>query len=53
MLVVGWHLFDNLLYRDPETMKIVPHLVTSWKTIDDLTWEFKLRKDVKFHNGVN
>jgi len=51
MLIVGWHLFDNLLYRDPETMKIVPHLVTSWKTIDDLTWEFKLRRDVKFHNG--
>ena len=51
MLIVGWHLFDNLLYRDPKTMKIVPHLVTSWKIIDDLTWEFTLRKDVKFHNG--
>ena len=26
-------------------------LATSWKTLDDQTWEFKLRDDVKFSNG--
>jgi peptide/nickel transport system substrate-binding protein len=51
MFVVGLHLFDNLVYREPDTRKIVPHLATSWKMIDDLTWEFKLRQGVKFHNG--
>ena len=28
-----------------------PGLAESWKPIDDLEWEFKLRKGVKFHNG--
>jgi hypothetical protein len=26
MLIVGWHLFDNLLYRDPETMTLLGSL---------------------------
>ena len=43
-------MFDTLVYRD-NTLKIAPQLATSWQTIDDLTWEFKLRTDVKFHNG--
>ncbi len=32
-------------------MKLVPGLATSWKAVDDLTWEFKLRKNVRFHDG--
>ncbi len=28
-----------------------PMLATSWKNIDPLTWEFKIRENVKFHNG--
>jgi peptide/nickel transport system substrate-binding protein len=51
MLIVGWHLFDNLISRDPTTMKPVPHLAESWRLVDELTWEFKLRHGVKFHNG--
>ena len=49
--IVGWHLYDNLVYRDQKTMQIVPHLAESWKLLDDNTWEFKLRKGVKFDNG--
>jgi peptide/nickel transport system substrate-binding protein len=49
--IVGWHLYDNLVYRDQKTMKIGPHLAESWRLIDDNTWEFKLRRGVKFDNG--
>jgi peptide/nickel transport system substrate-binding protein len=34
-----------------ENMKRVPSLATSWKAISDTTWEFELRRDVKFHDG--
>jgi peptide/nickel transport system substrate-binding protein len=51
MLVVGWHLFENLLSRDRVSMKPAPQLAESWTVIDDLTWEFALRRGVTFHNG--
>ena len=51
IFIVSWHIFDSLLMRNTKTLKPIPHLVTSWKLINDLTWELKLRKDVKFHNG--
>ena len=44
------HVYENLIGFD-ENLKIVPELAESWKLIDDNTWEFKLRKGVKFHNG--
>ena len=44
------HIFEPLIQRD-ENQKLVPGLATSWKATDDLTWEFKLRKNVKFHDG--
>ena len=45
------HIFEPLIKRDAN-QKLVPGLATSWKPIDDLTWEFKLRKNVKFHDGT-
>ena len=33
------------------TRSSCPGLATSWKALDDLTWEFKLRKNVHFHDG--
>ena len=44
------HIFEQLIKRD-ENQKLIPGLATSWKAIDDLTWEFKLRKNVRFHDG--
>ena len=45
------HVFEPLVKRD-HNQKLVPGLATSWRAIDDLTWEFKLRKDVRFHDGT-
>ena len=44
------HIFEPLIRRDAN-QKLVPALATSWKALDDLTWEFKLRKNVRFHDG--
>jgi len=47
---VAAHIFDYLVLRD-ERQKPIPGLAESWRTIDPLTWEFKLRRGVKFHDG--
>jgi peptide/nickel transport system substrate-binding protein len=47
---VAAHIFDYLVLRD-ERQKPIPGLAESWRTIDPLTWEFKLRHGVKFHDG--
>lgn len=43
-------LFSKLVNRDKEG-RISPGLASSWKILDETTWEFKLRKGVKFHDG--
>jgi peptide/nickel transport system substrate-binding protein len=45
------HIYDRLLDRDAKTLKPKPMLATAWKVVNDTTWEFTLRKGVKFHNG--
>ena len=44
------HIFDRLLDQD-ENQQIKPRLAVSWRTLDDTTWEFKLRPGVKFTDG--
>lgn len=44
------NIYETLLMRSDD-MKLEPLLASSYKLVDDLTWEFKLRKGVKFHNG--
>jgi peptide/nickel transport system substrate-binding protein len=45
------HIYDRLLDRDAKSLKPKPMLATGWKIVNDTTWEFTLRKGVKFHNG--
>lgn len=42
--------YEQLVHRDP-TAKIIPGLATGWKQVNDRTWRFELRKNVKFHGG--
>src|ERR671924_1959738 len=51
-IILGYHVFDHLAARDVKTNKVGPSLATSWRTLDDTTWEVKLRKGVKFHDGT-
>ena len=44
------HVFDTLVWSS-DGLEIQPRLAESWKAINDTTWEFKLRKGVKFHDG--
>ncbi|MGE0714050.1 MAG: ABC transporter substrate-binding protein [Alphaproteobacteria bacterium] len=48
--MVTRHIFGRLIDQDAK-QKLVPDLAESWKAIDETTWEFKLRKGVKFHDG--
>jgi peptide/nickel transport system substrate-binding protein len=49
--VVASHLFDTLVERD-QNLKIVPALAVELpKLVAPTTWEVKLRRGVKFHNG--
>ncbi len=49
---IGAHVFDTLVMKEAGG-RINPGLAESWRTVDDLTWEFKLRKGVRFHDGSN
>jgi peptide/nickel transport system substrate-binding protein len=44
------HIFERLAGQDHK-QNLTKELAVSWKPIDDLTWEFKLRKGVKWHDG--
>ncbi len=46
----AWHIFDALVHVDANA-RLVPGLAVSWRAIDPTTWEFKLRRGVKFHDG--
>lgn len=50
-VIIGQHVWDTLVYRDPDTGEYKGQLAESWKQIDDKTIEFKLREGIKFHNG--
>jgi peptide/nickel transport system substrate-binding protein len=44
------HVFDTLVWSG-DKLQIEPRLAESWKPLNDTTWEFKLRRGVKFHDG--
>ena len=44
------HIFDKLVIFDSDG-NIIPWLAESWKRIDPLTLEFKLKQGIQFHHG--
>lgn len=44
------HIFEPLTLTD-RNGRLIPGLAVSWKAVDPLTWEFRLRPGVKFHDG--
>ena len=44
-------MYSALVLQDVN-QKLVPGLAKSWKPINDTTWEFHLRPNVKFQNGA-
>ncbi len=49
-LIRNANLYEGLVTFD-RTLKIVPALAVTWGNVDPLTWSFKLRKEVTFHDG--
>ncbi len=47
---IAEQIFNKLIENDARQQP-QPGLAESWRAIDDLTWEFKLRRGVKFHDG--
>ncbi len=47
---IAWHVFDALVHVDADA-RLVPGLAASWRALDDTTWEFALRRGVRFHDG--
>jgi peptide/nickel transport system substrate-binding protein len=43
-------IYDTLVALDSD-MAVTGHLATAWKPLNPITWEFKLRQGVQFHDG--
>ncbi|MDN2481360.1 ABC transporter substrate-binding protein [Vibrio agarivorans] len=45
-----WSTAETLVNLNDEG-NTEPMLATSWKQVDDMTWQFTVRENVQFHNG--
>ena len=43
-------IYDSLIGLDAQS-HLIPDIALSWRLVDNLTWEFKLRPGVKCHDG--
>lgn len=51
---VTHQVLDSLLEYKPDSTEVQPGLATEWESSKDgLTWTFKLRQGVKFHDGTD
>ena len=53
-LIVQHQIYNQLIEFVPGTTELEPSLATDWSVSDNgLTWTFKLREGVKFHDGTD
>lgn len=45
------HAFEPLVERD-ERLQPIPRLAEGWRMLEDGRWEFRLRPNVRFHDGA-
>ena len=48
--MMNGQVYERLTTRDRQ-LKVVPSLATEWQQVSPLVWRFKLRPNVKFHDG--
>lgn len=48
---VATQIYEGLVNRDRD-FKLVPSLAVSWQAVTPTLWRFKLRPDVRFHDGA-
>jgi peptide/nickel transport system substrate-binding protein len=48
---INGQVYERLIARD-RSLQLVPSLATEWTQTGPLTWRFKLRPGVKFHDGT-
>lgn len=46
------HIFDTLTVVNPATGELEPSLAESWEQTSDISYVFKIRQGVKFHDGT-
>src|SRR5262245_40355734 len=52
-LRVTYQIFETLVATPDDSTEVVPGVAESWTTSPDgLTWTFKLRRGVRFHDGT-
>ncbi len=49
--MMNGQVYERLVSRD-KALAIVPGLATEWTQVSPLVWRFKLRPNVKFHDGT-
>lgn len=48
---IAKHIFETLVNQDDQ-QALRPGLAESWRAVDSTTWEIKLRKNVRWHDGT-
>lgn len=50
--IINMNITESLTDINVQNGSVEPYLATEWTQVDDLTWQFKLRDGVTFHDGA-